>query len=607
MSTTSIFELRKNYISPLGNWEKESNKSQFIRHYFEDATIVKKSNINIFNKLAFNTNNILDWFIKNSNPNYSINIFFDSDGLKLLTQYKQYPIKDNEVAIFFETDDKFNLTNSLYRIRLGKLVIEDLKKWFYEKGEIDDDELADLIVKKFPKTKEIGKRRLIKLIKDEVSKDSWTFNFQYFFSIIKFHPLDILNVFDHVGDWLESKRPKEKKYWDPTSKDYSPILIFPKIIKHLDEDKIASAINDSTIKNLDDFFKGFRQKKDQFIRNYNVVIPDSLEDIINNKYNIVEDFYYDEIRPNLKAFIEAGITIIKETAYIINAFITGIVSGLLTLISGVIKLFGFLLRFDLDKDYKDAVYEKIENLIQDFFTDIKKNLKLIFNKLKLFINDLISFENKYELSFKIGELIFEIAESIIAILKFAKAKKIANLLKTLEKERSPGKTQKKVDELDKLSSQPIKKKVETKQVYARNKSKSDINRISNIRKKYEPRPTRNVAFCKGKIGDVEINLEVISGGKKTTPWQQKGNFKTPEPENYHFKNGPEAYKINHTEQNIFEYLYDKFKNQKNVSGEIDLVSDLRYCKNCYWISEKFLEEFPNVIVNRVFIVEKLNK
>ena len=89
------------------------------------------------------------------------------------------------------------------------------------------------------------------------------------------------------------------------------------------------------------------------------------------------------------------------------------------------------------------------------------------------------------------------------------------------------------------------------------------------------------------------------------PFNQKGNFEPPKPENYFFKGGPEDFKINDTEQKIFEYLFREFKNDKQTKGYIELVSDLKYCDNCYWISKQFQKEFPNIEVIRVFNKEKL--
>lgn len=156
------------------------------------------------------------------------------------------------------------------------------------------------------------------------------------------------------------------------------------------------------------------------------------------------------------------------------------------------------------------------------------------------------------------------------------------------------KTQKYLDELaDKV------------QKYSRKASKLDVEILAKIRSKYRPRSTRNVAYSKGKIGGDKIDLEIVSGGKSTTPWQQKGNFEPPKPKDYHFKNGPESFKINDTEQNIFEYLYRQYKHSKEIKGVVEVVSDLRYCDNCWSIANQFQKEFKNIEIIRVFVRESL--
>ena len=130
-----------------------------------------------------------------------------------------------------------------------------------------------------------------------------------------------------------------------------------------------------------------------------------------------------------------------------------------------------------------------------------------------------------------------------------------------------------------------------------------VKGLGKIRKTYNAGKQKNVAFSKGEIGGNKINFESVSGGEKAH-WSQKGNFEPPIPENYHFKGAPEN-KVLHTEQKIFEHLYLLFKNNKNVAGKIEIVTDLKFCKNCNWIIEQFKKEFKNIEVVKRYIKEKL--
>ena len=89
---------------------------------------------------------------------------------------------------------------------------------------------------------------------------------------------------------------------------------------------------------------------------------------------------------------------------------------------------------------------------------------------------------------------------------------------------------------------------------------------------------------------------VILGGELG---QGFDNFKPISPDNYRYKNGPLSDYIHHTEQKQVEYLYNLLKKNKNVSGKIEIVSDLKICRNCDWIIDTFKKEFPNIEVTRV--------
>lgn len=135
---------------------------------------------------------------------------------------------------------------------------------------------------------------------------------------------------------------------------------------------------------------------------------------------------------------------------------------------------------------------------------------------------------------------------------------------------------------------------------------NDIKSINRIRAKYKPRWNRNAAFCKGDIDGVKIDLESISGASKSN-WKNKGNFEPPSPDNYNYKNGPIPAYENHTEQKIMEYLRAQFIANKDVSGKIEIATDKIFCDNCFWIIDKFQEEFPNIEVIRVFIKKELTR
>ncbi|WP_452219432.1 deaminase domain-containing protein, partial [Lacinutrix salivirga] len=133
----------------------------------------------------------------------------------------------------------------------------------------------------------------------------------------------------------------------------------------------------------------------------------------------------------------------------------------------------------------------------------------------------------------------------------------------------------------------------------------DIELLSKIRKNIDAGWNKNVAYTKGKIGDEIIDLQSRSG-KQTGTSKDYDSFKIIEPENYNYKNGP-LNRLHDSEQKQIEYLYNKFKNNKNVQGQIEIVSDLKICDNCEDIIDKFQKNFPNIEIVRVWVRKELKR
>ncbi len=155
---------------------------------------------------------------------------------------------------------------------------------------------------------------------------------------------------------------------------------------------------------------------------------------------------------------------------------------------------------------------------------------------------------------------------------------------------------KRLEEKKKRSSKKSREK------NTRKASQEDIDKLAKVREFFSAGKKKNVAFTKGKIDGEKIELWSRSGGEKG---QNFDNFKPIDPENYHYK-GPISDYIHHTEQKQIEYLYQMFKNNKNVSGKIEIVSDLKICDNCSDIITLFQKDFPNIEVVRVWVREKLD-
>ncbi|WP_025696820.1 deaminase domain-containing protein, partial [Paenibacillus forsythiae] len=137
----------------------------------------------------------------------------------------------------------------------------------------------------------------------------------------------------------------------------------------------------------------------------------------------------------------------------------------------------------------------------------------------------------------------------------------------------------------------------------RESTQSDRELVDSLRKKYTAGKKRNVAAVKGKIDGDEIDLESVSGEFTDNDYFNKGNFKPPQPEDYHYE-GPISEFTSHTEQKIVEYLRLKYKDKADVKGKVEIISERPYCDNCIDLVDQFQKEFPNVEVVRVEVIPK---
>ncbi len=182
---------------------------------------------------------------------------------------------------------------------------------------------------------------------------------------------------------------------------------------------------------------------------------------------------------------------------------------------------------------------------------------------------------------------------------FGAGKKVEDLPKTAAEERVLAKKEAQAKRLEEKKKRSSKK---SREKNTRKASQEDIDKLAKVREFFSAGKKKNVAFTKGKIDGEKIELWSRSGGEKG---QNFDNFKPIDPENYHYK-GPISDYIHHTEQKQIEYLYQLFKDNKNVTGKIEIVSDLKICRNCKSIIEQFKKDFPNIEVTTIWVNEILD-
>lgn len=124
---------------------------------------------------------------------------------------------------------------------------------------------------------------------------------------------------------------------------------------------------------------------------------------------------------------------------------------------------------------------------------------------------------------------------------------------------------------------------------------SEKQKVQDIKDKYNAGKKRNGAYSYGNIGGEEINLECISGKNGGA------NFTKVDSSLYNYTgiNGNDY--MYHTEQDIIEHLYNAYKNNKNVTGSITIISEREICANCSSIISQFEQDFPYIYVVRVLL------
>ena len=174
----------------------------------------------------------------------------------------------------------------------------------------------------------------------------------------------------------------------------------------------------------------------------------------------------------------------------------------------------------------------------------------------------------------------------------SKLKKIARLIEDGQKRIGKKLTKKEVETainifFDNSDVESALKAIEgiRKRIF-REAIQSDADIIQNLKTKYHAGKSSNVASAKGNINGDFIDLECVSGGFKHENYFNKGNFEPPMPENYYFK-GPKPDFEHHTEQKIIEYLRVKYQGNSDAFGEVEIISERRYCDNCRVLVDLF--------------------
>ncbi|WP_246096619.1 deaminase domain-containing protein [Paenibacillus sinopodophylli] len=139
----------------------------------------------------------------------------------------------------------------------------------------------------------------------------------------------------------------------------------------------------------------------------------------------------------------------------------------------------------------------------------------------------------------------------------------------------------------------------------REATEEDKKLIDDVRQRFNAGKTKNVALTKGEIDGELINLESMSGYDPNNP-NHKDNYPRPPENHYKYSGSDNKGRLQDTEQKMIEYLRERFKNNPDVEGSIEIISHNPICISCNDIIDQFRIDFPNIKVTRVQILDDLN-
>ena len=319
-------------------------------------------------------------------------LFLSSNGVGILKQYEEVEPTKEELILFIETNDKYNLFGSVLRMKAGSDVTNKKNLPFKEifafskekQTNISNNELKNLIEKGLYQTKP--------------SLISWVINTftKALDEIFNFFKDDVLNgIGDVFGETLANgilSLKIDESRWNPNAKEgaYDPLFL-PNNFK----ERIGNSLEDTNFKKtgvvLSEYLKPFVKKLDtveKFFKGKLEAIKKFFPKIIYKKLKSVLDFLFDQLQ-NAKSFLQDPLTglqrLIFKFAQAANALLCGIINSLIDIFAGFFQIIGFIFNGLADltdlitrADYYGVLFaETMENIIEtirkvDFLDLIKQ-------------------------------------------------------------------------------------------------------------------------------------------------------------------------------------------------------------------------------------------
>ncbi|WP_284653525.1 hypothetical protein [Flavobacterium terrisoli] len=435
--------------SPFGaNWEKRL--PDWALPFFGEARIIATSNL----KFVDNTKTISQFKADAYNSllafkvkpyKYTIYIAKDNyDGEAVLGLYNDSDIKPgpNEIFIFLELDDDKLDFGKIVRVKLGENVVKDLQDKFFE-TDLDADDLAPEIIRQIRlltthknivedvNNREDFEKLLIRAIEFEFNNKkfdefSW---FLFFIDGVEFLGFKTYNWVSSITDWLREKKYEEEKYWNGhLEQGYEPAFL-PDFLFNKTREEKELLINKMINQPLELIDKLLEEKFGE---------ENALSNFIKPKLLTIKKGLNESLKPHGLKMLEL-VDVVEGVETIIqfyNALWVGIWNGIIEFIAGFIDLIGILvliLKQEVGFRITDALWEKIEKLLNFIYYDTRDFLDLLLDKTITLFYEIYYFDfNGYKLAKNIGELIPDILTFYVSWVKASKLAKAGSVATATE-------------------------------------------------------------------------------------------------------------------------------------------------------------------------------
>lgn len=395
----------------------------------------------------------------------SVVVFISDDGVKLERAYQNIECYNNEVVLFIENDFGSNLFGSVLRIKLGANITEN--------SNFPASQTAK-VINAFKLGIDIDTVTLSKAIKEEIENNEGVIHYikKRFWATDKIVSVPVnfafntlKEAFDSISSGINSIKLEENRWRyyneDGTKNEEENLLFF-----NLNDFKKLEAKSKTNYhkKMFSGALKQLNNKNDEWKANIKTLKFDKenkyLNTYINDSINKI-----DNILKPTKDFLgnpEAlAIENNKDTLIALNAFLVGLINGIIEIIKGLFDILSLLCQlFEGIRKGTSYLAQNLASLFSMFFEGIenfldtlknlftKENLKALLQFIvqlpKLFLqlsiegtNYLLNTDLKVSidaLGYYIGYFIGMLVDVIISAIFTGGAKTVADVLKIISKQ-----------------------------------------------------------------------------------------------------------------------------------------------------------------------------